>query len=142
MSTADSQLLVASSAVTEDFYKAIFKRNASEKELLIVGKIAVVVIAIIATSLAMQPDAKVLELVSYAWAGFGAAFGPVLLLSLYWKKMSKNGAIAGIVVGSSSVIILKQLEGGVFDLYELVPAFILSMIACVVISKFTAINTG
>ena len=86
MSTADSQLLVASSAVTEDFYKSIFKRDANEKELLIVGKIAVITIAIIATFLAMQPNAKVLELVSYAWA----AFGTVLLLSLYWKKMSKN----------------------------------------------------
>lgn len=137
MSTADSQLLVTSSAITEDFYKALFKKDASEKELVIVGRIAVVGVAIVATSLAMNPQAKILELVSYAWAGFGAAFGPALLLSLFWDKMNKTGAITGIVVGSITVIVWKQLEGGIFDLYELVPAFVLSFVSIILATEVT-----
>src|SRR5699024_6629143 len=85
MSTIDSQLLVSSSAVAEDFYKAIFRRNASDQELVWVGRIATLVIALIATIIAINPESSVLELVSYAWAGFGAAFGPIIILSLYWK---------------------------------------------------------
>lgn len=137
MSTADSQLLVASSAVTEDFYKALFKKDASQKELVVIGRVAVIVIAVIATALAMNPDARVLELVSYAWAGFGAAFGPAILLSLFWNGMTKAGAIAGIVSGSLTVIIWKHLQGGIFDLYELVPAFILSFLCILIISHLT-----
>ena len=137
MSTADSQLLVASSAVTEDFYRTLFKKDAGQKELVVVGRIAVIVIAVIATVLAMNPDAKVLELVSYAWAGFGAAFGPAILLSLYWNGMTRAGAITGIVTGSLTVIIWKQLQGGIFDLYELVPAFILSFLSILIISAIT-----
>jgi len=135
MSTADSQLLVTSSAITEDFYRTLFKKDAGEKELVVVGRVAVVIIAAIATILAMNPEAKVLELVSYAWAGFGAAFGPAILLSLFWKGMTRTGAITGIITGSLTVIIWKQLQGGIFDLYELVPAFILSLLSILVISK-------
>ena len=96
-----------------------------------------ITIAIIATALAMNPDAKVLELVSYAWAGFGAAFGPAILLSLLWSGMTTAGAIAGIISGSLTVIIWKHLQGGIFDLYELVPAFILSFLSILVISMVT-----
>src|SRR5699024_8645988 len=99
MSTIDSQLLVSSSAVAEDFYKAIFRRAATDTELVWVGRIATVVIAIIAGVIAINPDATVLELVSYAWAGFGAAFGPIIILSLFWKGITRNGALAGIIVG-------------------------------------------
>lgn len=134
MSTADSQLLVASSAVTEDFYRTLFNRDAGQKELVVVGRMAVIVIAVIATILAMDPDARVLELVSYAWAGFGAAFGPAMLLSLFWNGMTRSGAIAGIITGSLTVITWKQLQGGIFDLYELVPAFILSFLSIIVFS--------
>ena len=130
MSTADSQLLVASSAFTEDFYKIILSRNPTDKELVYVGRSAVIVIAMIATLLALNPDRKVLDLVSYAWAGFGATFGPVMLFSLFSKNMSETSAIAGILTGGITVIIWKQLQGGIFDLYELVPGFILS---CLVI---------
>lgn len=137
MSTADSQLLVASSAVTEDFYRSLFKKDAGQKELVVVGRLAVIAIAIIAAILAMNPDAKVLELVSYAWAGFGAAFGPAVLLSLFWNGMTRNGAIAGIITGSLTVIIWKQLQGGIFDLYELVPAFALSFLSILVTSGIT-----
>ena len=134
MSTVDSQLLVSSSALANDFYKSIFKRNASKKEEMIVGRIAVLGIAIIAVLLGYNPDSKVLELVSYAWAGFGAAFGPVIILSLFWKRMTRNGALAGIIVGALTVIIWKQLSGGLFDLYELAPGFILGGLAIFVVS--------
>ena len=129
MSTADSQLLVASSAVAEDLYKGIFRRKASEKELLWIGRLAVIVIALIAFALATDPDSKVLDLVAYAWAGFGAAFGPVILLSLYWPGMTRRGAIAGIVIGGLTVIVWKQLSGGIFELYEIVPGVVFSLIA-------------
>ncbi len=134
MSTADSQLLVASSALTEDFYKGLFRKNAAQKELLWVGRGAVVAIALIAGGLAMDPESKVLDLVAYAWAGFGAAFGPAILLALYWPRMTRNGALAGILTGGITVIFWRQAEGGLFDLYELVPGFILSVILIVVIS--------
>jgi sodium/proline symporter len=137
MSTADSQLLVSSSALAEDFYKALFNKDASQKQLVMVGRIAVVVIALIALALAMDPDSKVLELVSYAWAGFGAAFGPALILALYWKRMNKAGALAGIIVGGVTVVVWKQLSGGIFDLYEIIPGFIFAWIAIVIASLAT-----
>src|SRR5699024_5986953 len=129
MSTIDSQLLVSSSAVAEDFYKAIFRRNASDQELVWVGRIATLVIALIATIIAINPESSVLELVSYAWAGFGAAFGPIIILSLYWKAITRNGALAGIIVGAITVIIWGDfLSGGIFDLYEILPGFVLNPI--------------
>ncbi|MRH44573.1 sodium/proline symporter PutP [Aquibacillus halophilus] len=136
MSTIDSQLLVSSSAVAEDFYKAILRKNASERELVWVGRGAVAVIALIATLLATNPDSSVLELVSYAWAGFGGAFGPIVILSLFWKGITRNGALAGIIVGALTVIIWGDfLSGGIFDLYEIVPAFLLNLIVAVVVSN-------
>lgn len=135
MSTIDSQLLVSSSAVAEDFYKAIFRREATDTELVWVGRFATVVIALIAAVIAINPEATVLELVSYAWAGFGAAFGPIIILSLFWKRITRNGALAGIVVGAVTVIIWGDfLSGGIFDLYEIVPGFLLNLIVAVVVS--------
>nr|MDQ2696309.1 sodium/solute symporter [Pseudomonadota bacterium] len=125
MSTIDSQLLVSSSALTEDFYKAILRRNASQHELVWVGRGAVILIALIAILLAQNPESTVLGLVAYAWGGFGAAFGPVVILSLFWKRMTRNGAVAGMVVGAATVIVWKQLSGGIFDMYEILPGFIL-----------------
>lgn len=137
MSTIDSQLLVSSSAVAEDFYKAILRKNASQKELVWIGRISVAVIALIATILATNPESSVLDLVSYAWAGFGGAFGPVLILALFWKGITRNGALAGIIVGALTVIIWGDfLSGGIFDLYEIVPAFLLNSIVAVVVSLF------
>ena len=135
MSTADSQLLVASSAVAEDLYKGILRKEASESELLWTGRIAVVAIALVAFALATNPDSKVLDLVAYAWAGFGAAFGPAILLSLYWSGMTKRGALAGILTGGVTVIIWKQLSGGIFDLYEIVPGVALSVMAILAFSR-------
>jgi sodium/proline symporter len=134
MSTVDSQLLVSSSALANDFYKSLFRRNASKKEEMIVGRIAVLGIAIIAILLGYDPESKVLELVSYAWAGFGAAFGPVIILSLFWKRMTRNGALAGIIVGSVTVIVWSSLKGGLFDLYELAPGFLFSSLAIIIFS--------
>ncbi|GGJ64672.1 sodium/proline symporter PutP [Virgibacillus salexigens] len=135
MSTVDSQLLVSSSAVAEDFYKAIFRKKATGKELVWVGRIATVIIAIVAIIIAMNPDSSVLDLVSYAWAGFGAAFGPIIILSLFWKRITRNGALAGIIVGAITVIVWGDfLSGGIFDLYEIVPGFILNMIVTVIVS--------
>lgn len=137
MSTADSQLLVSSSALAEDFYKQVFRPQATSEEIVTVGRIAVIVLSIVALMLAMNPDSTVLGLVSYAWAGFGAAFGPALLLSLFWKEMNRNGALAGIITGALTVVIWKQLTGGIFDLYEIVPGFIFATITIVVVSKMT-----
>jgi len=105
MSTIDSQLLVSSSAVAEDFYKGFFRRNATNQELVWTGRIATIAIALIAALIAMNPDSTVLKLVSYAWAGFGASFGPIILLSLFWKGVTRNGALIGIIVGAATVII-------------------------------------
>ncbi|RBW70830.1 sodium/proline symporter PutP [Bacillus taeanensis] len=134
MSTIDSQLLVSSSALAEDFYKAIFRKNASQKELVWVGRIGVLAIALFALILAQNPESSVLELVSYAWAGFGAAFGPVIILSLFWKRMTRNGALVGMIVGAITVIVWKQITGGIFDLYEILPGFILCTLAIFIVS--------
>ena len=132
MSTLSCQLLVCSSALTEDFYKGFFRRNAGQRELVWVGRAAVLLVSLIAIGLASNPDSKVLGLVSYAWAGFGAAFGPVVLFSLGWKRMTRNGALAGMLTGAFTVIIWKQFAW--FGLYELVPGFILASIAIYLVS--------
>jgi len=134
MSTADSQLLVSSSALTEDFYKSLFRKDASEKELVKVGRLTVVFIAFAAMLLALNENSTVLDLVSYAWAGFGGTFGPVLLLSLFWKRSTALGAMAGIVVGGVTVVSWANMGGGIFELYEIVPGFILAGIAMIVMS--------
>ena len=131
MSTADSQLLVSSSALTEDIYRAIFNQDVDEQKLVLVGRGAVVAIALVAWGLAMSPDNTVLGLVSYAWAGFGAAFGPAMIASLYWQRMNRFGCLAGILVGGLTVVIWKQMSGGIFDLYEIVPGFIFASLAIV-----------
>jgi len=135
MSTADSQLLVASSAVSEDFYKGLWRPNAGQGELLWVGRLAVVAISLVAFYLARDPDSKVLDLVAYAWAGFGAAFGPAIVLSLYWDAMTRNGALAGIISGGLTVIVWKQLSGGLFELYEIVPGAMVSIFCIVLFSR-------
>ncbi len=134
MSTADSQLLVTSSAITEDLYRIVLKRKPGDKELVWVSRISVIIVAVIAFIIALNPESSVLELVSYAWAGFGATFGPVIILSLFWVRMTANGAIAGIFTGGVSVLIWKNLSGGIFELYEIVPGFIFSAIAVFVVS--------
>ena len=138
MSTADSQLLVSSSALAEDFYKQLIRPQASSSEVMMVGRLGVIGLSLLALWLAMSPDSSVLGLVSYAWAGFGAAFGPALLLSLYWKRMNRNGALAGILVGGITIVVWKQLQGGIYDIYEIVPGIILATLAIIIASLATA----
>lgn len=136
MSTADSQLLVASSAFTSDIYKPIIKKNATEKETLWVGRIVVVIIAIVAFIIANIPGSgSIMDLVSNAWAGFGAAFGPVIVLSLYWKKFTYKGAVAGMIAGGLTVVLWIAFSGFGTGLYELFPGFIVGLIACIVGAK-------
>lgn len=137
MSTADSQLLVTASAITEDFYHNKIRPKASPSELMWVSRICVISVALIAVFIAIDQDSTVLGLVSYAWAGFGSAFGPLVLCSLFWKRTNKYGAYAGIIVGGLTSIIWAQLSGGIFDLYEIVPGFFFGLIAIVVVSLLT-----
>ena len=133
MSTLSCQLLVCSSALTEDIYRVFLRKNATQRELVWVGRAMVFAIAVVAIVIAGNPNSRVLSMVSYAWAGFGAAFGPVILLSLFWRGMTRNGALAGIVVGAVTVVVWKQ--GGWLGLYEIVPGFVLGALAVVLVSK-------
>jgi sodium/proline symporter len=144
MSTISSQLLVTSSSLTGDFYQAFLNKDATDKQLVFVGRLSVLLVAIVAISLAYDRNSSILSLVSNAWAGFGAAFGPLVILSLYWKKMNKQGALAGMLTGAITVLIWIYAPitvGGELlssVMYEIVPGFILSTIAIVVVSNFTA----
>jgi sodium/proline symporter len=133
MSTLSCQLLVCSSAITEDFYKAFLRKHASQRELIWVGRAALLAVALVAMALAWNPQNRVLDLVSYAWAGFGAAFGPVVVFSLYWRRMTRNGALAGMLTGAITVLVWKQY--GWFGLYEMVPGFVLCSLAIVIVSR-------
>ena len=132
MSTLSCQLLVSASALTEDFYKAFLRPNASQKELVWCGRLMVLFVALIALFIAQNPQSQVLGLVGYAWAGFGAAFGPVVLFSLLWPRMTRNGALFGMLVGALTVIIWRN--GAWFGLYEMVPGFVLASLTIVVVS--------
>ena len=131
MSTIDSQLLVSAAALTNDFYKGLLRPNAPAEELVWVSRGAVIAVSLVAVVLALNPEAGVLDLVSYAWGGFGAAFGPLIIFSLYWSRMNRTGALAGMIVGAATVIIWNQLEGGLFDVYELLPGFLFASVAIV-----------
>ena len=138
MSTADSQLLASASAFASDLYKPLFRKNASDKEMLWAGRIIVVVIAIAAFFIAASPSCKgIMGLVSCAWAGFGSAFGPVIILALFWNRMSYNGALAGIVAGFA-VDALWYIFMGWTAIYEIIPGFFAGMIAAVVVSLLSA----
>ena len=132
MSTLSCQLLVCSSALTEDIYRTFLRKNASQTELVWIGRVMVMAIALVAVWIASNPESKVLGMVSYAWGGFGASFGPVIILSLFWSRMTRNGALAGIFVGALTVLVWKQQ--GWFGLYEIVPGFILGWISVVIVS--------
>lgn len=137
MSTSSSQLLVSASAVTTDFYHALIRKNATPGELVTVSRIAVFFCALCSMYLAMNPNNYILDLVAYAWAGFGAAFGPLVLFSLYWRRTNLNGAIAGVVVGGVTVLLWKNFMAWT-GLYEILPGFVFSCIAIYVVSLMTA----
>src|SRR5690606_19455098 len=133
MSTLSAQLLVCASSLTQDVYKVFIRRDASQRELVWFSRAMVLTVALTAIWLAWDPDSRVLAMVSYAWAGFGAAFGPVVLFSLNWSRMTRNGALAGMIVGAVTVLVWKQFEW--LGLYEIVPGFILASIAIYVVSR-------
>ncbi|MED0677468.1 sodium/proline symporter PutP [Aneurinibacillus thermoaerophilus] len=138
MSTISSQLLVTSSSLTEDIYKTFFRRSATDKELVFIGRLSVLLVALIALALSYTKNSTILALVGYAWAGFGASFGPVILLSLYWKRMNKWGALAGMVAGAVTVIIWTRFPELSKALYEMIPGFAASLLAIIVVSLLTA----
>ena len=140
MSTADSQLLAASSSISQDLGNDFLKKNLSGKRGMIVARTVMIVIALIAAFLARDPNSSVFRVVSFAWAGFGAAFGPVMLFSLFWKRANKQGALAGMITGGAVVFIWKYLiapMGGAWAIYELLPAFLAACIAIVIVSLAT-----
>lgn len=137
MSTISSQLLVTSSSLTEDLYKACFAKDAKPKNLLVVSRVSVLVVALVAYLLSMDPKDNILNLVGNAWAGFGAAFGPVILLSLLWKKATKMGALLGMLVGGITVLAWVYIPHPYGDLYEIIPGFILALLTNVIVSKIT-----
>lgn len=148
MSTISSQLLVTSSALTQDFYMLLrgktLQDKGHEKEFVLVGRLSVLIVSLVAMYIAWNPNDTILNLVGNAWAGFGAAFGPLVLLSLYWKRLTKYGAITGIICGSVVVIfwILMKNHGGIFEFYEIIPGFISSIVATIVVSLFTKAPIG
>lgn len=150
MSTADSQLLVTASSVTNDMFK-LFKKDAKEKTLMWISRGTVVVVAVIAYFIALNPDSSVMGLVSYAWAGLGAAFGPAMLLSLFWKRMTMSGAVAGIISGGASVVIWEMLPvvnageklvtlSAATGIYSLLPAFAIALAAVIIVSLCTKVD--
>ena len=135
MSTADSQLLVASSSFTADIYKPIIHKKASDKEVLWVGRLTVVVVSVVAYFLAVNPNSgNIMDLVSNAWAGFGAAFGPVIILSLYWKRLTLKGAVAGIIGGGATVVLWLAFLTDKTGVYELLPGFIVGLLLTFIVS--------
>lgn len=143
MSTISSQLLVTSSSLTEDFYKTFLHKEASDKQQVLVGRISVVIVALVSISLAYDRDSTILTLVSNAWAGFGAAFGPVIIGSLYWSKMTRNGALAGMITGAITVLLWIYLPVTINGqslssvMYEIVPGFILCSLVIYIVSSMS-----
>ncbi|MBO5164792.1 MAG: sodium/proline symporter [Ruminococcus sp.] len=140
MSTSDSQLLAASSSMSENIIKGVFGVKLSEKQSMLAARLVLMIIAVLGVVLAWDSDSSVFRIVSFAWAGFGATFGPVMLTALFWKRSNKYGVISGMVVGAVMVFVWKfgiSKLGGVFAIYELLPAFIAALIAIIAVSLFT-----
>lgn len=140
MSTSDSQLLAASSSVSQNVFKDFLKLNISDKTQMLLARVTVLAIALLGILIASNPDSSVFEIVSFAWAGFGATFGPVMLAALFWKRSNKYGAVAGMLIGAVAIFLWKYLikpMGGIWGIYELLPAFIIALIAIVIVSLCT-----
>lgn len=137
MSTISSQLLVSSSSLTEDLYKNLLRKNATPKELLLVSRLSVLVVALFALLLSLSPKDTILELVSHAWAGFGSAFGPVILLSLLWKRTTASGAVAGMITGGLTVLLWIGLEHPLNHVYAMIPGFSISILTIYIVSMLS-----
>lgn len=140
MSTASSQLLVSASSVSKDLYATIFKKDAEGTSIVWASRLTVVIISVIAVFIALNPSSSVFGLVSCAWGGFGAAFGPLILFALFWRRMTVQGAIAGMIVGGVTDIIWYLQSGGIFDIYEIIPGFIFSSLTIIVVSLCTKVQ--
>ena len=140
MSTADVQLLAAASGITQNLLLDVFGVRLDDKKNLMIARLGVIAIAIIAVFFALNPNSSIFRVVSFAWAGFGATFGPVMLFALFWKRCNKYGAIAGMIAGAIMIFVWKfgvRPLGGAWDIYELLPAFIVGCIMIVVVSLLT-----
>ena len=141
ISSSDSYLLIAASAFAKNIYEGILKRDATDKQVMRVSRIVLLAIAVVGMLIAWDENSVIFTIVSFAWAGFGATFGPIMLFSLFWERVNRAGAIAGMLTGGIAVfvwkLVLKPL-GGIFGIYELFPAFVISCIAIVVVSLCTA----
>lgn len=144
MSTASSQLLVSSSTIAEDFYRRVFKKDASPRSVMLWSRAGVLIVSIIAFIISTDKDSSVLAIVAYAWAGFGASFGSVMVFSLFWRRMTRLGAIAGMFVGAFMVIFYKHYlaEALNFPIYEIVPGFVCASIAIIVVSLMQPVREG
>lgn len=142
MSTASSQLLVSSSTLAEDFYRRIFKQDASSQLVMKIGRFGVLLVAVIAFLISTDKDSSILKIVSYAWAGFGASFGSVMLFSLFWSRMTRTGAIAGMITGAVVVIVWQNYIAAYINLYEIVPGFIAASLVIIIASLMTSVRPG
>ena len=145
VSSSDSYLLISSSAVAKNIYKGIINKDASDKQVLLVSRIVLISVAIFAMILASNQNSVIFNIVSFAWAGFGACFAPVMITSLFWRRTTRNGALAGMIVGAITVFVWNVLEkqfGGIFTLYELLPAFILALITIIIVSLAGEVDPG
>ncbi|EAL7206893.1 sodium/proline symporter PutP [Campylobacter coli] len=144
MSTASSQLLVSSSTIAEDFYKRIFNKEASNKTVMNLGRIGVLLVALVAFVISTDKESSVLSIVAYAWAGFGASFGSVMLFSLFWSRMTRIGAILGIITGAVMVVLWKNYLAELFNfpIYEIVPGFVAASAVIIIASLLTQVRPG
>lgn len=140
MSTASSQLLVAASSVSTDIYATLFKKDLKDPKIVYISRITVVIISVIAIVLALNPESSVFALVAFAWGGFGATFGPMLIFALFWRRTTLAGAGVGMIVGGIADFLWYWLKGGIWDIYEIIPGFILASITIVVVSLLTEPN--
>ena len=140
ISSSDSYLLIAASALAKNIYQGVVKKDASDKKVMWISRITLVVITLIAVAIALDENSVIFQVVSFAWAGFGATFGPLMIFSLFWKRINRAGAVAGMISGAGMVFLWKLVIsklGGIFAIYELLPAFIFSSIVIVVVSLLT-----
>ena len=144
MSTASSQLLVSSSTIAEDFYRRIFKKDASEQNIMLISRLSVLAVSVVAFLISTDRNSSVLSIVSYAWAGFGASFGSVILFSLFWRRMTRMGAIAGMITGAVVVVAYKNFLANAFNfpIYEIVPGFICASLAIIIVSLMQPVREG
>ena len=141
ISSSDSYLLIAASALAKNIYQGIVKKDANDKKVMIITRVTLIAITLVAILIALDDDSVIFQLVSFAWAGFGATFGPLMLFSLFWKRINRPGAIAGMLGGGCMVFVWKLLVrplGGAWNVYELLPAFLFSCLLIVIVSLITA----